>query len=204
MDMEKDDRIRVTEAVVVEGKYDKIKLSSMIDGLIIVINGFGIYKDREKLALLRSLAKSRGLVVLTDSDSAGFQLRHFIGSAVPGDRIKNVYIPEVAGKERRKEHAGKEGMLGVEGMSTAVLKEAFTRAGIGCSKPVEAGERITKLELYELGLSGGPGSAEKRRELCRRLGLPQRLSSAALADVLTALVTREELARAMAATDNGD
>lgn len=192
--MEKEEkRLKVNEAIVVEGKYDKIKLSSIIDGFIVVLDGFGIYNDKEKLSLLRSLAKTRGLIILTDSDSAGFRLRHYLSSAIDPQYIKNVYIPEISGKEKRKSHKGKEGLLGVEGMNTQTILEAFHHSGVLCEGNSNRPAPITKLDLYDLGLSGGSGSATKRRALTEKLGLPSKLSANSLLEVLSSFYTLEEL-----------
>ena len=187
--------IHVDEVVVVEGKYDKIRLSQLIDGLILETNGFGIFKDKGRMALLRRLAEARGLLVLTDSDSAGFLIRHYLSGSIPPEKIRHVYIPDIFGRERRKRKPSKEGKLGVEGLPDAVLLEALNRAGVA-ARPAgpPAGRRITKGDLYLLGLSGGENSAEKRRRLLRRLGLPEHLSSSSLPEVLNSLMTYDEFA----------
>ncbi len=183
--------IRVKEAIVVEGKYDKIKLSSLVDGLIVETDGFRIFRDKEKMAMLRRLAESRGLVVLTDSDSAGFLIRHYLAGSIPPEKIKNAYIPDIPGKEKRKPSPSKEGKLGVEGVPAEAILEALRRAGAGVREgPVSAGEKITKADLYLAGLSGGPESAEKRRELLRRLDLPGHLSANSMLEVLNSLTDR--------------
>lgn len=188
--------IRVKEAVIVEGKYDKIKLSALIDGLILPTNGFRIFKDPEQLALIRALADTRGILILTDSDSAGFQIRNYLAGAVAPEKIRHAYIPDLFGKERRKTKPSKEGKLGVEGVPLAVLKEALLRAGIGsCENAPAKGRRITKADLYENGLSGGPNSAKKRAALLRRLSLPEHLSANALPEVLSGLLNYEEFCR---------
>lgn len=182
--------IRVQEAVVVEGKYDKIKLESLIDGLIIETNGFGIYKDKARLHFIQKMAQERGIILLTDSDAAGFQIRRYIESAVPKEQIKHIYIPEIYGKERRKTQRSREGKLGVEGMDIAVLKKRFEEAGVQCAAPREA--HITKVMLFEDGLSGGPGSREKRKRLLRTLDLPEFLSANALLQVLNQSLTPDQ------------
>ena len=189
--------IRVREAIVVEGRYDKAALRAVVDAVILETDGFGVFSDREKLALLRRLAEKRGLIVLTDSDGGGFLIRSFLKSAIDPVLVKHAYIPDVPGKERRKRRPGKEGKLGVEGMSAAVLEECLRRAGAtvegeAAACPAEA--PLTKAELYALGLSGRTDSAARRAELKRALGLPERLTANALLDVLNVLVTREELA----------
>ena len=179
--------------VIVEGKYDVIKLSNMIDGLVIKTDGFGIFKDKEKQQLIRRLAKENGIIVLTDSDSAGFMIRNFISSVVQKEKIINVYIPDIYGKEKRKAEAGKEGKLGVEGMSEAVLEEAFRKAGVLFGKSEDAQRRlITNIDLYEWGFSGRPDSKAKRKLLLKKLALPERLSTSSLVKILNTFVSYEE------------
>ena len=184
--------IRVKEAIVVEGKYDKIKLSSLVDGVIIETNGFGIFKDREKVRYLRELAAKRGLIVLTDSDGAGFLIRGRLSSSIPPQQIKHAYIPDILGKERRKAAPSKEGKLGVEGMEPAVLLEALRRAGATfldeTAGAESSGRTITKADLFADGLSGGPGAAEKRRALLKALDLPEHLTANALLELLNTLL----------------
>ena len=188
--------IRVKEAIVVEGRYDKNTLSQVVDAVILETSGFGVFKDSEKLALLRRLAANRGLIVLTDADGAGFVIRSYLKGAIPKDQVKHAYIPDLYGKERRKRAPGREGKLGVEGMRPEVLEAALRRAGatILDEDAPEAGKNaLTKADLFALGLSGGPDSAARRRALCRKLDLPERLSANALLEVLGALYTAEEL-----------
>lgn len=187
--------ISVKEVIVVEGRYDRNTLSQVFDAVIVETSGFGVFNDREKLALLRRLAEARGLVVLTDSDGAGFVIRNFLKGAIDPALVKQAYIPDIAGRERRKRAPSKEGKLGVEGMKPEVLIEALRRAGatLGGEEPARRAGGITKATLYELGLSGGPGSAEKRRALLKELDLPEKLSANALIDVLNALYTEAEL-----------
>lgn len=149
--------IKINQAVIVEGKYDKIKLSSIIDGIIIVTNGFGIFKDKEKLELIRYYARTTGIIILTDSDSAGRKIRGYIKGAVNGGSIINVFIPDIFGKEKRKEKPSAEGKLGVEGVDAGILLEAFNKAGITASEIQRTGD-ITNQTLFELGLSGGSRS----------------------------------------------
>lgn len=191
--------ISVKEVIVVEGRYDKNTLSQVFDAVIVETSGFGVFKDREKLALLRRLAEARGLVILTDSDGAGLVIRNFLKGSIDPALVKMAYVPEIAGKERRKPRPSKEGVLGVEGMCPETLIEALRRAGatLGGQAPTHRSGDITKATLYELGLSGGPGSAKKRRELLRRLGLPEKLGANALLDVLNALYDAEELRAAV-------
>ena len=187
--------ISVKEVIVVEGRYDRNTLSQVFDAVIVETSGFGVFNDREKLALLRRLAEARGLVVLTDSDGAGIVIRNFLKGAIDPALVKQAYIPDIAGRERRKRAPSKEGKLGVEGMKPEVLIEALRRAGatLGGEEPARRAGGITKATLYELGLSGVPGSAEKRRALLKELDLPEKLSANALLDVLNALYTEAEL-----------
>ncbi len=186
--------LRIQEAIVVEGRYDKNTLSQVVDTVILETGGFGVFRNQELVALLRRLAEERGLIVLTDSDGAGFLIRGHLKSALPPDKVKHAYIPDVPGKERRKRAPGKEGKLGVEGMSPAVLEEVLRRAGAtfleeppGGSPPRTA---ITKADLYLLGLTGTPDSARRRAALLRHLDLPEHLSTNALLPVLNVLYDR--------------
>ncbi len=187
--------IHTDRAIVVEGKYDKIKLGGLIDGVILCTGGFRIYKDKEMQQMLRALAKKQGLAVLTDSDAAGFQIRSFLRSICGKENIVDVYIPDLYGKEKRKQHPSREGKLGVEGIPEAVLLEALEKAGIGVREVQQRADPITKLDLYELGLSGGAQSALRRAKLMKRLELPEHLSANALVTVLASLYSREELYR---------
>lgn len=186
--------IKIREAVIVEGKYDKIRLESVLDTLIIPTNGFGIFKDQEKMQMLRLLAQKRGLLILTDSDSAGFLIRNHLSSCIPKEQIRHAYIPDLYGKERRKDKPSKEGKLGVEGMPQAALAEALRRAGVTAEQEeeIETGSPITKADLYEDGLTGGPQSRLLRQKLLKELRLPERLTTNALISVLNSLMTREE------------
>lgn len=187
--------IHTDRAIVVEGKYDKIKLGGLIDGVILCTGGFRIYKDKEMQQMLRALAKKQGLAVLTDSDAAGFQIRSFLRSICGKENIVDVYIPDLYGKEKRKQHPSREGKLGVEGIPEAVLLEALEKAGIGVREVQERADPITKLDLFELGLSGGAQSAVRRAKLMKRLELPEHLSANALVTVLASLYSHEELCR---------
>lgn len=184
----------VKEVIVVEGRYDKNTLSQVVDAVIIETSGFGIFNDAQKQKLLRTMAQARGLVVLTDSDGAGFVIRNFIKGCVDPACVKHAYIPDVFGKERRKAAPSKEGKLGVEGMRPQVLLDALIRAGatVDARPAAESAARITKADMYKCGLSGGTGSREKRAALIKRLDLPEKLSADALLDVLNAIMTREE------------
>lgn len=188
--------LRIREAIVVEGRYDKNTLSQLVDTLIITTEGFQVFKSKEKAALLRQVAAKRGLIVLTDSDGAGFVIRNHLKGIIPPSQLKQCYIPDVFGKEKRKKAPGKEGKLGVEGMRPEVLEAALRQCGatiLGETSAHQPGGDITKLDLYQLGLSGRPDSAIKRRELLKRLALPEHLSANALVQVLNTIVTKEEL-----------
>lgn len=184
--------IKLDRPVIVEGKYDVIRLSNIIDALIIKTDGFGIFKDKEKQSLLRRLAGKKGIIVLTDSDSAGFLIRNFIAGIVPPEKITHVYIPDIFGKEKRKEAPSAEGKLGVEGICEELLLESFRKAGVTASASVEKRRLITNIDLYETGLSGGKDSAKKRKELLKRLSLPERMSASSLIKILNSFVTYEE------------
>ena len=188
--------LKIKEAIVVEGRYDKNALSQLVDALIVETRGFAVFKDQELLDYLRTLARRRGLILLTDSDGAGFLIRNHLKGAIPGEYLKQAYIPDVYGKERRKRAPGKEGKLGVEGMTPQVLEQALRTAGATFleeeTAPAAAGRQITRLDLYQDGFTGGANSAHRRKALLRALGLPERLSSSALEKTLNALVSWEE------------
>lgn len=190
--------IKVKYPVIVEGRYDKIKLSSIIEGDIITTNGFGIFRDKKQLAMVRRLAERDRVILLTDSDRAGFRIRSYLAGALPPHRVIHIYIPEVHGKERRKEKPSAEGTLGVEGVSAELLREAFAKAGVLADSSAPAASPITKQQLYQLGLSGGADSAVLRREVQRRLGLPGKLGANALCGMLTRLTTIDELTQLVA------
>lgn len=185
--------IKISEAIIVEGKYDKIKLSSIVDAVIIITNGFGIFKDTEKLELIRYYAKKTGIVILTDSDAAGRRIRGYIRGAVKEGKVTNVYIPDIFGKEKRKVKPSAEGKLGVEGVDVGTIIAAFEKSGIMASEGGATSD-ITKLTLYELGLSGGANSRELRERLQVSLGLPRQLSAGALVEVLRTMMDSAELA----------
>ena len=193
--------LRIREAIVVEGRYDKNTLSQLVDTVILETSGFGIFKDKERLALFRRLAEERGLIILTDPDGAGFVIRNFLKGSIPLDRVKHAYVPDILGKERRKRTPGKEGKLGVEGMRPQQLEQALRRAGATFLDEAADGAMsrrpITKADLFTLGLSGGPGASEKRRALLQKLALPEHLSPNAMLEVLNALCSYEELAVAL-------
>lgn len=185
--------IKTDKIIIVEGRYDKIKLSSIVDAVIIETEGFGIFKNKEKQRMIRRLAQSSGIVILTDSDSAGFMIRSFITSFVPKEYITNVYIPDIYGKEKRKDTASKEGKLGVEGISAQVLTEAFEKAGIGVSECEKADKRaVTLNDFYEDGLTGSADSKAKRKELLKKLDLPERMSTKALLEIINIFLTYEQ------------
>ena len=192
------DKPRIREAVVVEGRYDKNTIAQVVDALILETSGFGIFKDEERLVLLRRLAAERGLLILTDPDGAGFVIRNYLKGAVPPSHVKHAFIPDCPGKEKRKRRAGREGKLGVEGMSPEVLLRALRRAGAtfleGEGEVKRTQRSVTKADLYLAGLSGTPDAAEKRRSLLKRLDLPEHMSANALLEVLNALYDHEELA----------
>ena len=185
--------IKIDKVIIVEGRYDKIKLSSMIDGIIIETEGFGIFKDKDKQKLIRKLAETKGIAILTDSDSAGFVIRNFITSIVPKEYITNVYIPDIYGKEKRKDSPSKEGKLGVEGISAEILNEAFKKAGIGVSQS-ETNERkkITLNDFFDDGLTGDTQSKRKRTDLLKKLDPPERMSTKAMLDILNTFITYDE------------
>lgn len=195
---------RIREAIVVEGRYDKNALSQVVDTVILETSGFGIFKNDELMALLRRLAETRGIVVLTDSDGAGFLIRSRIRSCLPKAGVKHAYIPDIQGKERRKRAPGKEGLLGVEGMSPQVLLEALRRAGAtflgeGTAAAAQKRPPITKADLFALGLSGGADASARRAALLQRLDLPAHMSANALLPVLNALYDRESFLKEAAA-----
>ena len=186
--------IRVRQAIVVEGRYDKNTLRQIVDAPIFETGGFGVMNNRELLNFLREVARRRGLIILTDSDGAGFVIRNYLKGALPKDQVLHAYIPDVAGKERRKRRPGREGKLGVEGMTPEVLTAALRAAGADIEGEVgaPAGDPITKADLYDLGFSGGPGSAARRKALQRELDLPEHLSANALLEALNILFSRTE------------
>lgn len=186
--------VKVKEAIVVEGRYDKNTLSQILDAPILETSGFGIFKDKQQMALLRRIAETRGLIVFTDSDGAGFVIRNHIKSAIPGKYLKHAYIPDIYGKEKRKAAPGKEGKLGVEGMTREVILESLRRAGATIEGEQTVPLRqITKQDLMELGLSGGADASAKRLKLLKELNLPERMSPNAMLQALNLLYNLEEL-----------
>ena len=186
--------VKIKEAIVVEGRYDKNTLSQILDAPILETSGFGIFKDKQQMALLRRIAEARGLIVFTDSDGAGFVIRNHIKSAIPGKYLKHAYIPDIYGKEKRKASPGKEGKLGVEGMTKEVILEALRRAGATIEgEEAPASRQITKQDLMELGLSGTPEASSNRLKLLKKLNLPERMSPNAMLQALNLLYNLEEL-----------
>ena len=186
--------IRLRQAIVVEGRYDKHTLAQLVDAPVFTTEGFCILNNRAKLEFLRQVARRRGLIILTDSDGAGFVIRNYLKGALPKEQVFHAYIPDIYGKERRKRQPGKEGKLGVEGMSPAVLLEALHRAGVTPEGEEAAGpaEPLSFTDLYEAGLSGTADSAARRLALMRRLGLPEHMGKQALLDALNILLRRDE------------
>ena len=186
--------VKIKEAIVVEGRYDKNTLSQIVDAPILETNGFGIFKDKEQMALLRKVAEVRGLIVFTDADGAGFVIRNHIKSAVNGKYLKHAYTPDIFGKERRKDKAGKEGKLGVEGMTRDVILESLRRAGatFETGEAAEPKQEVTKADLMDMGLYG-PGSNDRRLALIRKLGFPEKMSTNAFLQAVNLLYSKAEL-----------
>ena len=190
--------VKIKEAILVEGRYDKNTLSQIVDAPSLETSGFGIFKDKKQMALLRTVAEKRGLIVFTDSDGAGFVIRNHVKSAIPGKYLKHAYVPDIMGKERRKAAPGKEGKLGVEGMKPEVILEALRRAGATIEgEEVSISNQITKQDLMALGLSGGTDASAKRLVLLKRLNLPEHMSANAMLQALNLLYTMEELTNLM-------
>ena len=186
------EKMKVQEVIVVEGRYDLNTLKQIIDGVIVTTDGFGIFHNREKMELIRRMAEKRGVVILTDSDGAGFVIRNHLKSCLPKEQVKHAYIPDVYGKESRKRTRSKEGKIGVEGISPDVLKRALVAAGATIDGDAYiGGGNLTKADLYALGLSGTPNSSENRKKLIQALQLPEKLSPNALLDVLNAMYEKE-------------
>lgn len=186
---------KIKETIVVEGVYDKIKLSRFIDGVIITTNGFRVFSDSRILKSIRSMAEKTGIVILTDSDSAGFKIRNYIKQSMPEGSVKHAYVPDVRGKEKRKKEAGKEGLLGVEGIDDSVILSALRTAGCTIDGEADApktGRKITKADLYKEGLSGGEGSGAMRASLAGELGIPMKISANMMLDILNRLLSYDE------------
>lgn len=187
--------ITLKQAVIVEGKYDKIKLKSFLDAEIFTTDGFGIFKNKEKVQMLRRIAEQKGLIILTDSDSAGFVIRGHLTGVIDPKYVTNVFVPEIKGKEKRKTQSSAQGLLGVEGLSEQVILEALKKAGVDLDGNCATGQkdRITHTDLYNLGLSGCADSKQKRKQLTDRLALPSGMSTNQLLTALNSLYTRQEL-----------
>ena len=186
--------VKIKEAILVEGRYDKNTLSQIVDAPILETNGFGIFKDKKQMALLRQVAERRGLIVFTDADGAGFVIRNHVKSAIPGKYLKHAYTPDIFGKERRKDKAGKEGKLGVEGMRPEIILDALRNAGATIEgEETHTSQVITKQDMMELGLSGGADASAKRLALLKKLNLPEHMSANALLQALNLLYSLEEL-----------
>ena len=186
--------VKIKQAIVVEGKYDQNTLLQLVDATIFQTRGFGVMHDKALLELLRKAAKTTGLIIFTDSDGAGFVIRNFLKGALPKEGVLHAYIPDIPGKEKRKRAPGKEGLLGVEGMTKEILLEALENAGadLGGEAAKKPGDTITKFDLYTAGLSGRPDSAAKRAAFLEKLRFPAHMSANALLDALNLLYTREE------------
>ena len=183
--------LKVKEAVIVEGKYDKIKLSNLLDALIIETNGFSVYKDKKKLAFIKKLANERGLIVITDSDHSGFQIRNYLSSVIPKDKIKHIYIPDIYGKEKRKKEPSKEGKIGVEGINDDILLELFKKANIS-SQSIVINNPITSVDMFTLELSGTPNAKQNKKKLLKSLDLPEFLSTSSLISYINSSMTKDE------------
>lgn len=187
--------VKIRQAIVVEGRYDKNTLSQIVDTTILETSGFGVMHDKQQLALLRRVAHSRGLIVFTDSDGAGFVIRNYLKSAIEPEYLLHAYIPDIYGKEKRKQTPGKEGKLGVEGMPPDVILDCLRRAGADFvdGQQLPASDPITKQDLMELGLSGGKDSSRLRKQLLNKLDFPEHMSSNAMLQALNLLYTLPEL-----------
>lgn len=198
--------IKIKQAVIVEGKYDKIKVSNILDTLIIETDGFGIFKDKNKQKLIRRLAETRGILILTDSDSAGFTIRSFLNGIVPQEQLINVYIPDIFGKEKRKSEPSKEGKLGVEGVKSDVIIDALKKAGVEFDVDAEKQintHPVTKTDLFLDGLSGGKGSAEKRARFLKQLDLPEHLSSNSMLKLINSFMDFDDYKREIQKLNEG-
>ena len=195
--------VKIKEAIVVEGRYDKNTLSQIVDAPILETSGFGIFKDKQQLSLLRRVAQNRGLIVFTDSDGAGFVIRNHLKSVIPAKFLKHAYIPDIYGKEKRKAAPGKEGKLGVEGMRPEIILDALRKAGATMDgEEVTARQQITKQDLMELGLSGSKDSSILRLQLMKKLDLPQHMSANAMLQALNLLYSLEELVEIVETLEN--
>ena len=198
--------IKIKQAIIVEGRYDKIKLSSLVDALIIETDGFGIFKDKEKRRLIRRLADERGILIMTDSDSAGFKIRNYLGGSLPEEKVFHAYIPDIFGKEKRKTEASKEGKLGVEGVPSEIILDALKKAGIDFEADEKAQQRrlITNVDLFEYGLSGTADCRERKEKLLKYLSLPTRLSTKSFVKVLNTFMTYDDFISAVETCFKGE
>ena len=196
--------IHIREAIIVEGRYDVNKIKQIVDTVVIETGGFAIFNNREKLALIRRIATERGILVLTDSDGAGFVIRNYLRGAIPKGRVKHAYIPQIAGKERRKARGSREGTLGVEGVPDDVIVRAIANAGVECLDSADDRPKITKADFYAWGLSGAPGSEARRKRLLRALALPQHMTANALLEFINAVADYEQVRQVIAQLAQSD
>ena len=200
------EKLKIPYPILVEGRYDKVKLASLVDAQILTTDGFAIFNHGEKLALVRALSEKSRIIVLTDSDGAGKLIRSHITSSLPADRLIQLYIPKIAGKERRKQTASAEGTLGVEGMKASLLRELLAPFAVGAdgTEPILKENKLSKVDLYLDGLSGGEGSASKRDALAAKFGLPDGMTANALLAALRLLCTYEDYCRAVGRAEKED
>ena len=189
------EKIKIREAIIVEGKYDQIKLSNLFDTLILATNGFDIYRNKKRLEMLKLVAKEKGVIILTDSDSAGFRIRNYLRNCFGDIPVKNAYIPEIEGKEKRKETASREGLLGVEGISDEVIINAIMSQA--CKDETDDGEKITKADFYEFGLTGSAESSSLRAKLSREMNVPVKISANRLLELVNTIYSKEEFEKIM-------
>lgn len=195
--------IKLDKAVIVEGKYDKIKLSNFLDAVIIETDGFRIFSDKEKRAFIKQLAKTKGIIIMTDSDSAGFRIRNFLRNIASDGKVINVYIPDVFGKEKRKTEPSKEGKLGVEGLSEEIITEALGKAGVFGTKTDSSDKRIvTTADLFDDGLTGSENSGEKKLKLLKNLSLPSKMSNSQLLKLINTFMSYEDYKKAVSQIEN--
>jgi len=195
--------IKIKQAVIVEGKYDKIKLSSIIDTIIVETDGFKVFKDKDKQKLIRKLAETCGILIITDSDAAGFKIRSFVCGIVNNDNVYHAYIPDIAGKEKRKTVLSKEGKIGVEGVSTDIIIDSLTKAGIVFEEAKETGRRITNADFYDDGISGGKNSRKLKAALLKHIDLPARLSTNSLLKFINLFMSYDQYKSAVIASRAG-
>ncbi len=191
--------LHTTKAIITEGRYDKARLSTVIDGLIITTEGFGIFNSKEKQIFIKKIAQEKGIIILTDSDAAGFRIRNFLKNIVPENQITHAYIPDIYGKEKRKDAPSKEGKLGVEGIENSIIEKALFDTGLFSETEVKKeGLPVTTADLFEAGLTGSENSADRRRALLAAMGLPARLTGKNLLSVLNSFMTREDFQKKVA------